>query len=774
MSEAGADVRAHNIADFLGKLKGTDRTRGHLEVLPGDVLVIDEASQVGTPDLLRIVTIAREAGARVVMVGDTAQLASPENGGMMRLIAHDHGFWKLHEVRRFAEKWEGPASIKLRSGDISAIPAYRARGRIRSGPQNVAYAKAIELWAYDFGQGKNTLLLAGSNEEAAELARLARQRLVHLRRLPAETQVTLSDGNEAGTGDQIRARLNTKIDAGGQTLSNRDTLRLEGWQGSGRGREAQVSRQTGPGQWSRPFLVPASYLEESAELAYAGNTHVAQGRTVDTAHLVVSDTLGRESFYVGMTRGREENTAHVVTGPAEREGQAEPDQQAPAEAVIASAMARDTAGLTATEQIRAGQTEASNAGYLTQIWSALTRGSSFRAADEGLKARLSPAAYNRYLTEPQRHAVHAQLRAAELAGHDVGAILDQATERDMQGANSISAVVHGRISGLGLPETVRDIPWASRVPASIEPEKAEAARETGAAMDARIFELGAEAADKTPEWAARYLGVPPREAGALREDWIERVGKVAFYREAAGISDPVNAVGPAPVGNPELSSMYLESVSALEMVTEEAEVRAAGQGDLEARVRGYARQTEWAPPSVARDLEATKAAEADTRAQIDEARARQDLDMATSAEALVRDLAERREALAEIQSARDEWSAETAADQQRARMASAELTRRGIEPEPIEHEGQAPEPEIVPDERPEIEQQLDQARSAVERLQNGRQAANETEAEQWAREMAAELTEPSAAWEAGHVASQPEAGHDQAPVAEIEEADAEL
>jgi len=61
--------------------------------------------------------------------------------------------------------------------------------------------------------------------------------------------------------------------------------------------------------------VPASYLEQSADLDYAGNIHVAQGRTVDKAHLVVSEGMNRSQFYVGSTRAREENTIHVVTGP---------------------------------------------------------------------------------------------------------------------------------------------------------------------------------------------------------------------------------------------------------------------------------------------------------------------------------------------------------------------------------------------------------------------------------------------------------------------------
>ena len=65
-----------------------------------------------------------------------------------------------------------------------------------------------------------------------------------------------------GRGDLIRARLNTRIDADGQTLANRDVVRVESVNDSGFGRLAAVRRQTGPDQWSRPFFVPVAYLEK--------------------------------------------------------------------------------------------------------------------------------------------------------------------------------------------------------------------------------------------------------------------------------------------------------------------------------------------------------------------------------------------------------------------------------------------------------------------------------------------------------------------------------
>jgi hypothetical protein len=193
------------------------------------------------------------------------------------------------------------------------------------------------MWLADHLRGKDALLLAGSNAEAADLSRRVQARLIHLGDVGPSATV-LADGNYAGTGDLVRARLNTKIDAGGSTLTNRDTLQITGW----RGPDAEVRRQRLDGTWTGPFRVPRSYLAASAELAYAGNVHVAQGRTVDTAHLLVTATLSRQALYVGMTRGRQSNTAHVVTGNTAPPG-TEPYQPATAESVLADVLQRDGA-----------------------------------------------------------------------------------------------------------------------------------------------------------------------------------------------------------------------------------------------------------------------------------------------------------------------------------------------------------------------------------------------------------------------------------------------
>src|SRR5258708_11384363 len=128
-----------------------------------------------------------------------------------------------------------------------ALAEYAGRGRIWDGPQDRVYDDAVDLYMTDVARGKEALLLAASNEEAARLARLARARRIERGLIVGRREVTLRDGNPAGAGDLVRARLNADIDAGGRRLANRDTLRLTAFRGAGKDRFAVAERQVAPG-----------------------------------------------------------------------------------------------------------------------------------------------------------------------------------------------------------------------------------------------------------------------------------------------------------------------------------------------------------------------------------------------------------------------------------------------------------------------------------------------------------------------------------------------
>ncbi len=63
--------------------------------------------------------------------------------------------------------------------------------------------------------------------------------------------------------------------------------------------------------------LPTAYAREHVELAYATTAYGAQGSTVPTAHVLVGEHTGAASAYVGMTRGRERNVAHLVAESVE-------------------------------------------------------------------------------------------------------------------------------------------------------------------------------------------------------------------------------------------------------------------------------------------------------------------------------------------------------------------------------------------------------------------------------------------------------------------------
>ena len=488
-----------------------------------------------TADLAMIGEAARQAGARIIATGDTAQLGAVEAGGMFRLLAREVPAAELHEVRRFDAAWERQASIRLRDGDLAAVAAYDRHGRIRGADHEAAYDRAASMWLADHLRGKDVLLLAGSNAEAADLSRRVQAKLTQLGTV-GPPQAPLSDGNHAGVGDLVRARLNTEIDAGGRQLTNRDTLQITAF----RGPDAEVRRQRLDGTWTGTFRVPRAYLAASAELAYAGNVHVAQGRTVDTAHLLVTDTLSRQALYVGMTRGRQSNTAHVVTGNTAPPGH-QPYQQATPESVLAGIMQRDDGDLSATEQIRQAQDWAGGTGHLLTLWSAAVRQTLHPDIDQQIKARLTESEAWRYEREHSRQALHQQLRAAQLAGHDIGALIDRITAAPMDGARSIASVLHGRLQRLALPDLRHDADLGPAHPR----QRPAVAHELAAALDDRARALGEQLAASPEPWLARHLGVlAPGASPALREEYTRRAGTAAAYREAAGITDPDQAVSP--------------------------------------------------------------------------------------------------------------------------------------------------------------------------------------------------------------------------------------
>jgi conjugative relaxase-like TrwC/TraI family protein len=781
---------AYTIADFLGQLPdGT--SRGHIEVRPGDLLIVDESSQVPTDHALaQVQDIANRAGAWMIDAGDTEQMGSPEAGGMMRLIASEHGYVQIREVRRFEQPWEGSASLRLRSGDASVIAEYRQHGRVYEGRRDDMYARAVRNWLGDWLAAEQTgllpVLLAASNTEAAEMSALAREQLIRLDRVRNSGDIALErDGNDASVGDLLRARLNSKIAAGGKPLENRDVVRLEGWWAHGIRRHALMRRQLSGGGWSGQFLVPESYVKQHMELAYAGNVDVAEGKTTrGGAHLLVSPGMRRSHLYTGMSRDTGKNGMYVVTAeeagrhiggerPAPELTREAHEQPVTAEGVVEAIMAREPGEVTATAVLRESRAFPASMPHLHKLWQVTTRGQAYPAFDRALRERLNPDEYARYLREPQREALHQQLRRVQMAGRDAGDLLDQVlSRRSVDGADSIAAVIHGRIERLGLPRFGTADTYTERTPDISDPDYARIARATAEAMDEKQLELGEEVTRRPPVWAVRYLGLPPREEGALRKDWVRRAGIAEGYRQLAGHDDRAEAIGELPRGGTELREAWAAAARALEMPEEESDVRIASRGQLEGLVRAYERVQAWAPEYVADRLEETSLAAQNTgaTARIAEAMAQtsglaRDKLRAARAQADAEGLEAKRALLEEVSVARSEWAEHFEPARVKANEAAMELARREeakarakakARPDAGGSGGSEAQPQPKPQPEPDRtdDELADLARLARERIRMEKEAE---ERDPWEREPWEEQAEAeaSATWQPGRADAQP-------------------
>jgi hypothetical protein len=111
--------------------------------------------------------------------------------------------------------------------------------------------------------------------------------------------VTTSAGERLSVGDEVATRRNDR-DLG---VANRDRWTVTATDGHG----GLIVRGHGGAR-----TLPADYVHRHVELAYATTAYGAQGDTVDRAHLVIGEGTGAAAAYVGMTRGRNRNTAHLV------------------------------------------------------------------------------------------------------------------------------------------------------------------------------------------------------------------------------------------------------------------------------------------------------------------------------------------------------------------------------------------------------------------------------------------------------------------------------
>ncbi|MEU8494702.1 MULTISPECIES: MobF family relaxase [Pseudonocardia] len=608
----GDGIPAINTTMFEHRFTPDETGHVRQRLSAGDLLIVDEAGMSSTIDLHLITRLAAEAGAKVVLAGDHEQLGAVEAGGLFEhLTRHAASVSELVVVHRFAESWERAASLLVRGGDTAAVAEYLTRGRLRAGTLEQMQAQAGKAWLADTVAGKQSLLIVGTNDQAADLSRRLRQELIRLGRVDGRTVSRIHRGQKVSVGDRVQARRNDRgllvepaVRVDGRTgvvqpVTNREIYTVVGATSEGtvlgRDRHGAIAH------------FPAAYAEEHLTLAYAVTVHASQSLTVDTGHFVADEGSSRHAAYPAITRGRESNHVWLVSErPAD-----EHDQQAMYETArsrFSALVEHSGAQVSALATAEEGEGRARSLVTLAGDWFDLARAQGEKRSAGLLERGLGSAVAGRVERESGRGSLLTVLAEAEVGGHDPERLLREvADRRELDSAENVSDVLRWRIART-LPTRVADDASAAQqfVTWTVEGDDVYSVQRNRLAplITARARELGEQAAAEQPEWAVGPLGaVPDAQAEPeLYERWVERAGVAAGYREYAGVGAESTTLGPAPAAEDvQARAWWTRAVVALGGETAMPRHHSRSDAELVEKVRAWER-TRSTGPVYAADL----------------------------------------------------------------------------------------------------------------------------------------------------------------------------
>ncbi len=555
-----------------------DHAAGTTAFRSGQLVIVDEASLAGTQTLDRLARHTAAVGAKVLLVGDPAQLSPVETGGAFNLLVGERrrtngDVPELVEIHRFTHDWEKAASLRLRDGDADVLPVYERHDRIRAGTTDEITEAAYAAWRADQASGKTSILIAPDNTTVTELNRRARAERLLAGTADDRRAVMLAGDVEASAGDTILTRRNDRHLRYGRDAWVRNGTR---WQvlhvhrdgsitarrvDAGQGTDAVSLRSASPGL---PIVrLPATYVAEHVDLGYATTVQRAEGITTDTAHLIATPSMTRELAYVGMTRGRDTNTVFVPLDHPDREDnhsslteQATDDglsERAHARAIFARILSRTGAELSAHESMQAEHDQHLSIARLAAEYDTIanhaqrprwTHLATRSLRDQGLDEN----AITRAVASETFGPLCAELRRAEADGHDVDRLLPRLTaNRSLRDADDVVAVLHHRLAtATAGRRTRRPARIAGLIPEARGPlpdDVAEALAVRAELIERRARAVATGALRSREPWTRRL----PRPALANDADLRRLVVAVAAYRDRYGVT------GDQPLGSPSSS-----------------------------------------------------------------------------------------------------------------------------------------------------------------------------------------------------------------------------
>lgn len=317
LSEEARLAQGKAIAKWLAEIQ-----HGKIAVSPRSLIIVDEAGMVGAKDMRDVIRAAQDAGAKVLLMGDTLQQSSINAGDALRVVVDEIGSARLDRIRRQRSATDRQAVHEFFAGDAAtALDRYRDRIHIASDGQETERAM-VGAWIASRQEhtGKSHLMLAVDNSSVVSLNRQAHDARLVAKELGVNSAklVTMDCGNtedgksvdpiEFHEKDDVVFRVNEKESG----VFNRLTGTIESIDPS----SGRMKVRTEKGVVVDFDPQDKKWLDQRTgklglQLGYATTVNASQGLTRDFVFIKDDVSMRRKQAGVSFSRHREDCNVFV-------------------------------------------------------------------------------------------------------------------------------------------------------------------------------------------------------------------------------------------------------------------------------------------------------------------------------------------------------------------------------------------------------------------------------------------------------------------------------
>lgn len=283
---------------------------GDIKLTEKTVIIMDEAGMTGSRLMAELLAKIDDAGAKLVLVGDTRQLQPVDAGGAMRAIQEKVGCAEMNDIRRQKDPAEQQMVRDFKDGHADRALDYleskdRLKGYDTVADARQACAKAV---VNDLSQGKTSISMANTRAACREMNDAAREQM--------RERDMLKFADKSFKCEDRDGNASTKQFAGGDRViflkNDRDLNVKNGTTGTvTRAEDGKLTVKL-DGKDKTVKVDERAY--QKIDHGYAFTVHKSQGVTVDRAHYAPGQMADRELGYVAGSRHREEFTLHAEKG----------------------------------------------------------------------------------------------------------------------------------------------------------------------------------------------------------------------------------------------------------------------------------------------------------------------------------------------------------------------------------------------------------------------------------------------------------------------------